>query len=194
MSAPRTRRGRRLRLGIDMDGVMCDFNSGWMRLHAEEFGSELRPEMVTGWNGLDKLGGFADMDAFWEWGRGRDDRPSIFRHLEPFPGALETMQRLAVAGHRIVVLTAKPDWAVPDALRWLADHEIPTREIHIAHAKHLVACDVYLDDSPIVLEALVDRRPKATVLRMVRPWNRPLPGARDVHDWNEVERAIHALG
>jgi 5'(3')-deoxyribonucleotidase len=179
----------RLRLGIDMDGVICDFNAGWMELHKSEFGSDLRPEMVVTWNHLHELGGFADMNAFWRWAQGSDVRPSIFRHLEPFPGALETLHALRDAGHDIVIVTAKPDWAIPDTLRWLADHELPTQEIHIRYRKATVACDVYLDDSPFVLPDLVARRPDATVCRMIRPWNVAVPGAVDVPHWP----AFHAL-
>ena len=64
-----------LRLGVDLDGVVCDFNAGWMRLHMEEFGSELQPEMVVTWDNLHELGGFADMESFWRWAQGNADRP-----------------------------------------------------------------------------------------------------------------------
>jgi uncharacterized HAD superfamily protein len=67
-----------LRLGIDLDGVVCDFNAGWMELHKAEFGSELVPEMVVTWDNLHELGGFKDMKAFWRWAQGNEDRPSIF--------------------------------------------------------------------------------------------------------------------
>lgn len=173
-----------------MDGVICDFNAGWMKLHQSEFGSELRPEMVVTWDNLHELGGFADMGAFWRWARGRADRPSIFRHLEPFPGALETMAALQGSGHHLVIVTAKPRWAVPDTLRWLADHEIPTTEIHVNYRKHEVDCDVYLDDSPLVLPALVTHRADAVVCRMIRPWNSPVPGAVDVRDWSEFAAVV----
>ncbi len=33
----------RMRLGIDLDGVVADFNAGWMQMHADEFGTELVP-------------------------------------------------------------------------------------------------------------------------------------------------------
>jgi len=181
-----------MRLGIDMDGVICDFNAGWMELHRGEFASELQPEMVVTWDNLHELGGFADMEAFWRWARGSDERPSIFRHLEPFPGALETMHDLSRAGHAIVIVTAKPRWAIPDTLRWLADHEVPTREIHVLHRKFEVDCDVYLDDSPIVLPDLVEHRPHATICRMVRPWNSPLDGTVDVNDWSEFAATVAA--
>ncbi len=172
-----------MRLGIDLDGVVCDFNAGWMQLHMAEFGSELKPEMVVSWDNLHELGGFADMPAFWRWAQATEDRPSIFRHLEPFPDALSTLHALRDAGHRIVILTAKPRWAIPDTLRWIADHELPTEEIHIRYRKYGVECDVYLDDSPIVLPDLVRHRPDAAVCRMIRPWNEPVEGTIDIADW-----------
>lgn len=179
-----------MRLGIDMDGVMCDFNAGWMRLHADEFGSDLRPEMVTGWNGLHALAGFADMTAFWEWAKASGERASIFRHLEPFPGALATMTALAEEGHEIVVLTAKPDWAIPDTLSWLGEHGVPTHEIHVRYDKHAIDCDLYLDDAPAVLADLRRFRPDRLVCRMIQPWNRPVEGAIDVERWSDVAAVV----
>lgn len=183
-----------MRLGIDMDGVICDFNAGWMELHKDEFGSDLHPEMVVTWDNLHELGGFADMAAFWEWAQGSDVRPSIFRHLEPFPDAIETMHRLRDDGHEVVIVTAKPRWAIPDTLRWIADHELPTSEIHVRYRKYTVDCDVYLDDSPIVVPDLVRHRPDALVCRMVRPWNAPVTGAVDVADWPAFRAAVTAGG
>ncbi|WP_116999283.1 5' nucleotidase, NT5C type [Desertimonas flava] len=183
-----------MRLGIDMDGVICDFNAGWMARHRDDFGSDLAAiDTEIKWDNLHTLCGFADMEAFWRWAQGSEDRPSVFRHLEPFPGAVDTLRELAGAKHEIVIITAKPDWAVPDTLRWLADHEVPTREIHFRHRKSTVACDVYLDDSPLVLPELVSRRPAATVCRMVRPWNTPLDGAVDVDGWPAFRALVGGL-
>ena len=74
-------------------------------------------------------------------------------------------------------------WAIPDTLRWIADHELPTEEIHIRYRKYGIECDVYLDDSPIVLPDLVRHRPNAAVCRMIRPWNEPVDGTTDIADW-----------
>jgi uncharacterized protein len=179
-----------MRLGIDLDGVVADFNAGWIQLHRHEFGSDLHPEMVTSWNGLHELGGFADMAAFWRWARGNADRPSIFRHLDVYPDALETLHALDRAGHDIVIVTTKPKWARTDTLRWLADHELPTAEVHMIVEKYRVDCDVYLDDSPQVLPELLRHRPEALVCRFVRPWNFPLDGAEDIHDWAGFNRLV----
>lgn len=186
-----------MRLGIDLDGVVAQFHKGWMGRHADEFGSALDPSMVLGWDGLDRLGGFADMDAFWTWFR-NGDGPSSFRHLEPYPGAIETLERLASAGFEIVIITHKFDWAVADTFAWLSDVGMPTREVHIIEQKFRVDCDVYLDDSPFVVPTLVEHHPDALVCRFVRGWNDPVPGAADIRSWIEFERIVmdrsHAPG
>lgn len=179
-----------MRLGIDLDGVIADFNAGWMKLHAEEFGTELRPDMVDSWDCLHRLGGFADVRAFWRWASPKDHRPSIFRHLDPYPDAIASLRSLAEGGHQVVIVTTKPRWARSDTLRWIAEHDLPTDEVHIDDRKSDIDCDVYLDDAPHVLAELLEHRPDAVVCRFVRPWNRPLDGAVDIADWDEFLRLV----
>jgi hypothetical protein len=118
------------------------------------------------------------------------ERPSIFRHLEPYPDGVDTLRELDRAGHEIVIITTKPRWARRDTLRWLADHDLPTGEIHITSEKQRVACDVYLDDSPHVVPDLVRHRPEAMVCRFVRPWNSPVEGSVDVDSWAEFRELV----
>lgn len=173
-----------LRLGIDLDGVVADFNRGWISAYNAAFGAALHSEQVVAWQSPLELTHFPDMGSFWRWARRADDGSSIFRNLEPFPGAIESLHDLAARGHRLVIITAKPEWAVVDTLRWLADHAAPTREIHVTEDKHEVECDVYLDDSPEQVERLTRARATtARVCRFVRPWNAPVEGAHDVYDW-----------
>ncbi len=176
-----------MRLGIDLDGVVADFDNGWMSRYHADFGTDPRmshaepgaPQVV--WDGLHHATHFPDMEAFWDWVHG----VHLFRHLDLIPGARDGLAKLAADGHEIVILTAKPDRAVHDTLHWIADQQLPTREIHFIRDKHRVACDVYLDDSPFVVPDLVAHRPEATVCRMVAPWNEPVAGAVDVTGWSE---------
>lgn len=185
-----------MRLGIDLDGVVANFDRGWMSRYHAEFGRDPRqvhvepgaPEVV--WDGLHRLTHFPHMEAFWDWVHSRH----LFRHLDLIPGAREGLATLAADGHQIVILTAKPDRAIPDTLHWLGDRRLPTREIHFIRAKHRVACDVYLDDSPLVVPKLVEHRPDALVCRMVAPWNEPVPGAVDVSGWSEFVEAVKRHG
>ena len=179
-----------LRLGIDLDGVVADFNAGWIALHNAEFGGSLTPDLVTTWNALHTLGGFDDMEAFWEWARGNEHRPSIFRHLALLPDALETLTTLSADGHHIVIVSTKPDWAIHETMHWLADNAIPTREVHLTFQKAEVECDVYLDDAPHVLAELAEHHPDAVICRFVRPWNDPVVGTVDVTSWPEFHSVV----
>lgn len=180
-----------MRLGIDLDGVVADFNAGWTKLHRDEHGSSLTAESVDMWDGLHLLAGFENMDEYWEWFRGGGVRPSGFRHLDLIPDSVDTLVRLQDRGHDIVIVTSKPDWAIHETMAWLSENEVPTREVHFTYVKHNVACDVYLDDGPTVLPGLVEHRPDALVCRFVRAWNSPVSGARDITSWDEFERLVH---
>jgi hypothetical protein len=51
---------------------------------------------------------------------------------------------------------------------------------------------VYLDDAPHQIEDIHRNRPESVMCRMVRPWNAPRPGVRDVRDWDEFEALVNA--
>lgn len=178
----------RLRLGIDLDGVVANFNAGWMARYNGEFGTDLGPEMVDSWDAFADLTHFEDKGQFWHWARGGNG-PSIFRDLPLIDGAADGLAALA-AENAIVIITAKPRWAIHDTFAWLADKEIPTREVHITSKKYAVSCDVYVEDSPFQIPNIVDRRPEAMVFRFVRAWNEPVEGAHDITSWPELARVI----
>ncbi|REK22616.1 MAG: hypothetical protein DWQ40_03025 [Actinobacteria bacterium] len=181
-----------LRLGIDLDGVVADFTKGWMNFYNQEFGTELKVEDSVSWNGLTELTHFKSMGEFWRWASDLDGR-SIFWHLDTFPGAVEALHDLASEGHHIAILTTKPEFAVHDTFEWLAKHELPTTEVHILEDKWRVDCDVYLDDSPIVLPRLILHRGDRTVCRFVRPWNSPVDGAIDVEGFADFQQVVSGL-
>ena len=180
-----------MRLGIDLDGVVADFNAGWMELYNKEFGAALSTDQVQTWNCLHELTHFTSMGAFWTWAR-RGGGPSIFRHFNTFPNAVESLTALADR-HEIVIVTTKPGWAVHDTYAWIAEKRIPTREIHVTADKWRIDCDVYLEDSPYQLPKLVAHQPTSVVCRFVRSWNQPVEGARDVADWGAFVDVVDEL-
>ncbi len=184
-----TTRRRQLRLGIDLDGVVADFNAGWISRYNREFGSDLLPEHVDVWDAPTVLTHFPDMREFWRWARTSGDGASIFRILQPYAGAVEALDRLA-RRHRIVIVTTKPSFAIHDTYEWIAEHRIPTREVHIVDDKASVDCDVYLEDADHNLERLQVARPDARVCRFVRPWNRSHDGVLDISTWPQFERLV----
>jgi 5'(3')-deoxyribonucleotidase len=182
-----------VRLGIDLDGVVADFNTGWTRLYNAEFGAEIGPDSTTAWNAPAQLPHFGSMSAFWRWARTcGPGGVSLFRTLEPYPGALEALGRLSKR-HRVVIITTKPRYAVHDTYAWIAEHQLPTTEVHIVDDKSSIACDVYLEDADHNLVRLAEARPEAIVCRFVRPWNHPQEGVVDVADWDQFELVVERL-
>lgn len=181
-----------MRLGIDLDGVVANFTKGWMHFYNEEFGTNLKVEDSRRWNDLVTLTHFANMGEFWRWSSDLEGR-SIFWHLETFPGAVEALVELSQQGHEIVIITTKPSFAIDDTHDWIERHGVPADEIHILEDKWLVHADVYLDDGPHILPALIQHRPESTVCRYVRPWNDPLEGAVDVTSFDEFREVVNRL-
>ena len=185
--------GGKLRVGVDLDGVVADFNGGWTRLYNAQFGSALTADQVTAWDAPEALTHFDSMTGFWRWARtaGGNGR-SLFAELKPYPGAVNGLRALLDAAH-VAIITTKPAWAIPDTLHWLARLGLPLREVHITSDKPSVPCEVYLEDSPIQLAALRRHRPEAVVCRFVRPWNRPVDGCVDVTDFDDFLVVVQEL-
>lgn len=159
-----------------------------MRRYNEEFGTALTPDLVDHWDAMTTLTHFETTSEFWDWSE-QSPHPRLFRDLDIVPGALETLNRLS-HNHQIVIITTKPPWATHDTFSWIGESELPTREVHITGRKWTVDCDIYLDDGPHNLEALVDRRPDRTVCRFIQPWNEPVDGTVDVDSWDTFEALV----
>lgn len=181
-----------MRLGIDLDGVVADFNGGWIRLYNEEFGTDIPRDAVKSWGAPPQLTHFNHMGEFWRWASNIEGH-SLFWHLDPFPDAIPTLNALDAAGHEIVILTSKPHWAVSDTHEWIAAHELPTDEVHILDDKWKVDCDVYLDDAPHQVRAIPKHRPDRVVCRMVQAWNRPTEDTVTIESWADFATFIDGL-
>ena len=181
-----------MRLGIDLDGVVANFTKGWMKFYNRDFGTDLEVEDSKTWHDLVDLTHFANIGEFWDWSSDLDGR-SVFWHLETFPGAVDALTELDSQGHEIVIVTTKPHFAHEDTHDWIEQNGLPATEVHITGQKWQVECDVYLDDGPYNLPDLLRKRPESTVCRYVRPWNHPIDGVHDIHDFDEFRGLVGRL-
>lgn len=177
---------------MDLDGVVANFNRGWVERYNRDFDAAVSEEGIVEWDAPVELTHFEHMGRFWEWARTCGEGRSVFRWLDTYPGAVDSLQRMQSNGYDIVILTTKPAFAVADTHEWLAEQRVPSAEVHILDDKTAVKCDVYVDDADHNVESLVAAHPRATVCRYVQPWNNPVTGAVNVHGWADIEQACLA--
>lgn len=139
-----------LRVLLDVDGVLCDFLSPFLRL-LKAMGIEVSEDDLDGWDVLHHVfqRGLAPRweslehlrTAVWNaWGAALPD-------LQPYPEAIEAVDALRASGAEVYVVTA----AMNPRRRndWLARHfAIESDHVVYTAAKHLVVGDVFVDDRP----------------------------------------------
>ena len=114
---------RSLHIAVDMDDVVVAFVDGVLEAVNRDFDVKpaLTREDVTGWNWgpelLDPIIGV----SWWEWLR---EHAHLWgEKFKPVPGALGGLEHLRRAGHRVELLTAKPEWAEDQVFVWLGRYK-----------------------------------------------------------------------
>lgn len=179
------------RAGLDMDGVLYDWNGTATYLLNTRFGYQLQKDWPH-WSHRDN--GIAD--EHWEWLWSEGIKLGLFRHGNCYKGAFDAVQQLQHRGWRIVIITSRPESARQDTLDWLSFHGIPTDEVHVLGNNRLKSdvkhCNLYVDDRVENVDELA-RATTGRVLLMDRPWNRKAISLHEdgrawqrIHSWREV--------
>lgn len=177
-------------IGLDIDGVLVDFQGGWLRTYNRWFDRDLRIEDATEWGSLVDLTHFQDEGAFFDWVK---DVPGFWAGLEPIPGALGGVWQLKQAGHRLEYITHRPEGAELDTYDWFGRH-VPAAAYskpHFTKDKSKIPCQLYVDDAPKVIRAL--RAKGLPVIRYEHPWNEGVEATGVAHSWAELVDQIGAL-
>jgi uncharacterized HAD superfamily protein len=188
-----------VKIGVDVDDTTLAFCDHWVELYQLWFDRYVDPAALTHWEALVTETHFADKRAFFEWfarARGWETMPYV-------PGAPGGLDRLVAAGHELVFGTARSRDADRPTLAWWrsspwAHHSTLRTNLQ---RKSLTNCDVYIDDSPAVIEELV--RTGKSVIIFDRPWNQDAEIAFSVaygappvvraHDWHEVTNHVQNI-
>lgn len=181
-----------MRLGIDADGVLADFDKGWIDRYNADFGTSIEYKHCNHWDALTGLTGLT-YDEWWEWVTSKHE--DLFLELEPLPGAVQGVKTLKNLGHDICIITAKPRWAAGHISDWLIKHDVPYDEIHVTSNKIHVACDVYVDDALHNVEAFLEHTDALVIQYSAWPY---VNGGKRVHgavyatSWDDVIDSVSA--
>lgn len=174
-----------MRIGIDLDGVVADFNRDFMDLMVfvtdrDQFGTPRPP--ITCWNYPVDQFGYTKAEFSFAWQQvERSDH--FWRQLAAYDGALAVLAQLdalADAGHDIYYITSRPGkQAKLQTEGWLNARGVDWPTVLISSAKGACAkalnLDLYIDDKTENCQDVREQAPTCQVLMATQPWNRELP-------------------
>lgn len=196
---------KKIRIGLDVDGVLADLLTPLMKIASELIGKELHVGHVETWD-LEEL--FEAHDALhlapvlWT----RASSPAFCQRLEPLAGAVEgvrLLQKVCPEAIEIFVVTSP----LHDAATWTYDREIWLKEHfgidrkHVVHThdKSIFAGHMLVDDKPANVRAWVEAQivtPRPAVL-WDQGWNQDAgdlgPRVLRTRSWTEVAELADTL-
>lgn len=131
-------------VAVDIDEVCAALMPEWIARYNRKYDDTLTPEQITSW----------DLSLLVKPTCGKHIfsflTPDIYDRVQPIPGALQAVESLRYAGHRVIFVTA----GNADAKRaWLVRHGFLSKgwkqpDYFACFDKSLIRADVLIDDGP----------------------------------------------
>lgn len=187
-----------MKIAVDMDDVCVDFTAYTLECIEREYGVRFEMDDITDWddNPIKNSTMFKGGGNWWDWLTSRD---WLWAKCPAVVGAIGGLQTLRDMGHRVELLTSKPEWAEWVVWAWAGKWRPPVYGIQIAgsgQAKH------DLTDAPLLVDdALHNVGPWTATGRSAilytRPWNLnkgPLnPRTFRADNWASVIRLVKEM-
>ncbi len=177
-----------MNLGFDIDGVISDFVRTFAELVKKHYDLTIAEADIY-CHDLNLVLGISKEE------RNGLIRETLQKDLTLNPGARDSLRKLYSNGHKILILTARPNDLVKITEDWLKRKEIPYSQlIQLDEGeKHLadVNLDFVVEDN--LADAIGWSKKVKNILIYDHPWNQSfnVKGLfKRVHNWNEILREI----
>jgi len=115
----------KMRIGVDIDGVVSDSYPFWLPELNRHFGKNIATIDNYNIHTVYDVPG-EEMNEFFV-----NNAEYLFSNTKPVPGAREGIETLQREGHEIIYITARTTEERDVTLRWFKKNEIPYREDHV---------------------------------------------------------------
>lgn len=180
-----------MKFGFDIDDTLINLREHAFHIYRKKLNKQVPLDVFRG---LDRVEihepfGLTDAEGKDMWEKTLEE--IYYTDCPPFPGAVETLQKLHRDGHAIYYITARPENHGERTKEWMKERRFPIRDdrfyygmkdeekIHIIKELNL---DYYVDDKPTVLETL--KKENIRILVKNQSYNRQVKFARII-DWRK---------
>lgn len=170
----------KLKIAVDLDGVLAESMFVWCELANKEFGTRLRMEDLDSWSSWKKFA--ISKDDFY---RILDESWGEWQKIPPTePELAEKVARIEKFGD-LDIVTGRSKRTVDAARSWVDDQKVRYRRfVRVLgwRDKILLDYDAYIDDAPDLMP-LISQSPGSWGVLYERPWN------KNVGDMSKVLKA-----
>ncbi len=173
---------------IDVDGIIGDFDSRFLKSFRDVTGIKLKNSVITKYDVMSCLP------------RDKKIEKAVFEHtnksgwcseIKPYKGAVKAVKKL-MKMFDVYIVTASsfynPTWTHEREM-WLREHfGKDVKTIHTKH-KHMVKGDYFLDDKTENVEAWAESNQEGTAIIWNKLYNQECPYYR-IDSWNELFKLI----
>jgi 5'(3')-deoxyribonucleotidase len=180
---------RKIRVGIDVDGVLRDFDTKAMEIIKRLYPDKILSETTHGWDFPNVDVPVSELAKIWQ----ETHCEEIYREAGLMPGVKEEFKllkewgRTQRPGFQWLCVTAQMPYNACHTLYWLGKHYFNFLETYVSNYKHKVDIDFLIDDSPKNYEKWVAAgRDEKEYILFDRPYNQDCLASNRIYKLSDV--------